>query len=277
MGHGGHWEAIYPYDEDEPLKIVIETAQSGVPLNVVQRKLPNNNGFKLWKWPRTKKCQVLGMSQDFGPYSAMTIMIYGSGQKSWNIWTGYPYLNDGLTLPLQIVDIEVWANGIEAEITCKTADGFLITFFDTHYFQHSDRYWPGATETFTLGALAMTLEPAELATIPLGDTEIQPKVQAFFDSSGIEVPTEVSTKGMTALYPMQDMCASDYQFLSLARAVHPITTENQKFHLVEIGLPGPEAMLNLPLLAGSSILDGYVPVEGTDVGGVLWLHGRLNV
>ena len=281
MGHGDHWNCVSRDVEAAVTRFLPLTTQHGEPIAGSTRILP----FRMDDDGNTVEGEFegrsIGLVHTDGPVRTLAVLVPDSRGESTHVWTVYPFAKAGIEHRLKIAEIHEWENRVEAEITAETEDGYLITFFDVFYFQNAPLYDIGKTYTFRLGALAYDMQVAEERSFEISDPEsvrVLREARREVGADGGESengPIEVHTRGMAALFPIEDWDPSDFSFHGPTKKVLTTPLDGQNFfELVTTVLRG-EKDFDIPILAADHVLEGGQPTVGDDVTGAIWIHGHL--
>ncbi|HET9494005.1 MAG TPA: hypothetical protein VFR15_07225 [Chloroflexia bacterium] len=177
--------------------------------------------------------------------------------------SAYPDAAGGAVWPITVYDVVQWSNGVEAQILGECR-GAAVRFFDTRYYANRDRYTPGETYDFHMGALAYKIGPA-----------------GALEAHSPDVGAAVSFKGAHAYMPADDPGADidDIWFhspLEGAPVAAQLAGQVLSGYPVIIALPEDFQMSLVAYAAPHALPDDPATIRpGDDITGYLWLHGCL--
>ena len=275
MGHGDHWACILPDTNDAVATFLPRVLHDGEPIE--GRKMPfstlfgEDGGMVEGEFEETP----IGLLKDFGAFSALAIIVRDAAGNAMNLWTGFPFLSQGVRVDLKITEINEWEHGLEAEISGETSDGLQITYFDLFYFRDAEKYHVGERVSVELGCLAFDVGKPTNDPILIEDSQRITELRRGMGEDDDDTPIEVGTEGMAILLPIEDWDAYEYQFQGPVKSVRSAHVESAEFSLATVTLMRDREDFDLPILIGQHAKNN-VPLEaGKDLSGQLWVHGRL--
>lgn len=193
----------------------------------------------------------------------------------------YPFITEGSQHLLRLRRVNVWEDGIMAQIaaTCGEAD---LSFFDTDFVANRGWYESGSVQDFILAGIAYGAKPSDVFELPFTPNPEQIEWERVLAERRGEEPPDVPENfnlcGMAMLLPMHDGDIDEYSFRGPVKQVSSFDDF--------LGQSGWRMRVTVLRLAeGDFDLDIYVtrrawrgqepPQEGGDVEGTLWLQGRL--
>jgi len=268
---GTHWEAFF----DDP-KAAIE---SKLP-EIVQRARPWIGGVNR-EAPRPLPDGWVRGSVRAWPSQRQGLMaIISTGEQ--NILTSlYPFVTDGVQHSLTISRINVWENGVEAQIEAEFGES-AITFFDIAYAKHRLWYEAGKSYEFILAGIAYSTRPAEtmeMAARHNPDEIAWQRMLAEKRGEPVpEMPSTVNLHGMAMLIPIVEWDIDDYSFRGPVKSVkdaHEVLGQSGWFVKVTvIRFDGDDKDLGI-LITRRAWQSNDPPCVGQDIEGSLWLQGYL--
>jgi hypothetical protein len=97
------------------------------------------------------------------------------GERTNVLASAFPFFADGLAYPVQVQEIALYPNRLEARLELAVA-GTLVFAFDPIFYQHRGLYRQGEASTFSLAALAYEMAPTGGEEIVIDDPE---RIRAF--------------------------------------------------------------------------------------------------
>ncbi len=280
MGHGDHWECVWPPAEEAVGTLLPWTVENGEMMSGTRRRLPISSDVEIEVGSRTFEATPFALVADAGPFQSLCVLVPNNRHGRNEVWTGYPFASAGLGYRLTIEGIHEWENGIEAEISAQTADGLPVTFFDLHYFRNADRYELGETYPFILGAMAFKLQPADRGQFEITDPKIVRQIRALDDDleqDGVVdlSPVAIETEGAAIMLPIEGWDAFEYTIQAPVKSVVEREFDGRRFYEVRATVLRMDQDLDLPILAAEHVIEGGVPKVGQDIAGGIWVHGYL--
>lgn len=204
-----------------------------------------------------------GLSSFNGPIKTMTIL---KTEKNKNfVYSFYPFITDVIPVEIELIEIEEWGNGAEAEIRGNIENGPVVSFFDALYFKNKESYKIGKKYTFNLAAIAYYfakrteyLEIQAEEGITAGEVFDTSKMTIYF-------PNEVNTEDFTFYFPFAKWSEKNIEF------------NRQKFYKYDFVMDhaNGDPMLSFPLFVNCQLLGDYKPRKGDPIQGTGWLMGYL--
>lgn len=195
----------------------------------------------------------------------------------------YPVL-EGIGNRLEVVNYKAWENGLEGMVAADTALGGVLGFFDPFYYYDQWHLKVGSAQSFSLAALAFTLEIA-------GHEEVVVKSGPFYDHVLKEFLAENPGRTEADFTPPTIIMGSahmlvptrytgEYQFRALVLAAEKFPfmgTEIWRFHIsMVIDMEDESATPELWLYAAPHVIRGKTPKTGDYIQGYCWLSGYLS-
>lgn len=231
---------------------------------------------------------------------AMDVEDEETGQRSHQLWSAYPFFAEGIRYPVEIQEIGLYPNRLEARLELAVL-GMLTFAFDSLFYQHRGYYTAETPLVFSLAALAYHMEPAREQEVVLDDPDTIRKFrarQAWVEEHGSWSqeedeeaslaawqphspedlkPIRIATGQMTALLPGEEGPADEAFYQGRVTAVEP------QVHVlfgvsvwrVDVVVAQPDdGEFILPFYVAESIFpDGWRPGVGDQVSGTAWIQG----
>lgn len=270
-GHGNHWERILGDVAQirRWLPVMVERGRLiGPPPQ--GGALPDGATFAIG-WPDTPLCGL-----------ALISAVQETAQPRFVLVSGYPLAAKGIRRRLLVERINPWQNGIEAWITTRlpSGDGPDLTFFDTHFYANRHRLRVGLEAEFILAGLAYTAEVAHPKPVVITKPETIRAMRQGTERPDDLSPIEFHLEGAAMLFPHDKYAPDEYQFQSPVKAVETFDAFDTRITRLTVTVARP-----MESESDEIDIDLYVsdlmwrtserPRPGADVGGILWLQGRL--
>jgi len=192
----------------------------------------------------------------------------------------FPFCTAGSQHTLTLKTVNVWAGGLEAQITASWEDG-EITFFDTQYPINRIWYETGRSYDFILTGMAYTAGPAEKREWQL---KRHPDEVAWLNQrleEGEEPFTEAYTirlEGSAMFIPVTGWDEDDYSFHAPVKTVTAfqdwLGQDGWRVRATVMRFGDEDA--DLDIMITRKTWSGQTPPEvGQDIEGRLWLQGYL--
>jgi len=268
-GHGNHWESLFDVEA------------------YIAERMPRelNDGVVVGK----NEC--MDVQNDTDRAEQVFCMRYGSeklahqflivsGETANSLFSLYPVILDGIKHQLTISKIEPWEYNLEGWIHATVfGDSLPFAFFDTMFWDGREKAQPGDVVEYSMAALAYTLRPIqmrvfEVKTGPFWEMEKQRRLEEGEPAEEAERPVEVHLTGASMFLPRDGEMCDEAQFQGVIEAVEKFEHEGQSIYRLEIIVAKPDDLeFRLPIYASEYVLDGYVPILGDDVEGLIWIQG----
>lgn len=237
-----------------------------------------------------------------GMLAVIAMDVEGSeGERANVLASAFPFFAEGLTYPVEVQEIALYPNRLEARLELAVA-GTLVFAFDPLFYQHRGLYRRGETCTFSLAALAYGMEPTGDEEIVIDDPE---RIRAFrardawVEAQGMWTqedeaaalaawepsspadlePIRIDLSRGAMLMPSEDGPADDafYQgeVIRVVPAAHVLF--GVSLWRVEVVVARPDELaLALPFyVTEHHFAEGWRPQPGDYVKGAAWVQGYL--
>lgn len=242
--HGDHWGCVFRSAEEAQLLRLVSDAAEGIEASRVDGG--EGKAGPLYQVAAAEDELGLSLLYDVGVISA------------------YPEVRQGPVWDVTVREVLPFSNGFEAHVS-GACHGASVIFFDTRYALNRERYQPGKTYPFHMGAFAYMLEQGSEAEVES------------------EVGAKVSFKGAHAFMPAatgNELAeVDDYWFHSPLEGEARMSGLMGRYlqrYIVTLGLPHDFEM-RVALHAADHVTapDVRGAREGDDLQGFLWLQGHL--
>lgn len=266
-----HWEAFF----DDP-KTIIESNFPEIVKNAqpwiggVNQKAPRPlpEGWvpgDVRAWPNDRQ-------------GLMAVISHGERNVLRDI---YPFITDGSQHTLILRQVNVWENGVEAQIEADLGES-TITFFDVAYTKHRLWYEAGKSYEFILGGIVYGARPAEDMEMKVSHNPDQIAWQRqLAEKKGepdSEIPSVISLRGMAMLMPIPEWDVDDYHFRGpVKRVKDAVDVLGQPGWFVSVTVMrfgDDEKQLDI-LITRRAWKGNAPPFVGQDIEGSFWLQGYL--
>lgn len=247
-GHGDHWACIFGDPRKGDLLELIRTAISEETQPEVVRSPGGVTTAYRSRGEDVRTC-VLVLRQE--------------------VISAYPEIVSEQVWPIKVREIVPWVNGVEGQVT-GSCMGTEVSLFDTRFYASANKYTPGDTYYFHVGALAYRLGPAE-------------NLEVETDSEENGGATKISLQGARAYMPAnlanEAADIDDFWFYSpLEEPPSRIAYQGRTLRKYAITMALPDEFeMRVPIYAAEHNITPQMPDvgEGDDVLGYLWLQGYL--
>jgi len=263
-GMGNVWSALL--GEDQSFTDVLPTVISEGKTHPIR----DNGGINV----------VLVQYPEENRVRAGVLLVTQPDNKNWEVWSAYP-LFEGRPSALTIIQKHTWTNGVEGVVAAELAGrGAPISFFAPFYLRDFAGLAMESEKVVNLGALAFSLRQAEHQeyTIDKGPF-FEDRLKAFLEEDPDKTESDfsapiVSMKGAKVLLPAHYSC--EWQFRFPVLAVEEVVFMEIKLYKLAVDFIGvDDEVISGYLYASEKILNGYVPLPGHEVEGVMWVTGSL--
>lgn len=269
--HGNHWDCILN-KEKEFEKVLPESLEKSTLYGqtesdyILESKLHG---------------QVSILEYDGGSEGPIVVrnVIAENEEKANTLASGYPVVKDGILLPLKIIEIKEWTNGLEAWITAELPNENEITFFDADYALNKNKYEIGKSYDFIIGALAYyASEPESKGFKFEGQQAIDFKAklgeEPEYDEDGNVKPIEFSTASLCSFFQVGH-APDEAEFITTVEDVSSVKAFGKQFWKFDV------------IYRGSESDETYIPTfvlkedenkklnKATQIQGLLWVTGYL--
>ncbi|MDT8391867.1 MAG: hypothetical protein RRC34_15300 [Lentisphaeria bacterium] len=278
-GHGDHWDAALGDVEKAMEQLPRVTTEEA---EVVGYRDYDSDPFG-------KELPHKAFAMAFPKGKELQLMVLGAQEtvdaKELSVWSFYPSLPLGTPVPLEILDVLEWQNGIEAQIVAATEWGAMIGFFDPTYFLRRGLYRIGRTYDIRLAGLAYCLGRTTLGTKRITEGKLlEWHRELMLEENPDLTPgdityVDVDMRGLVSMIA-KDKVVDDIEFHGPATVIERVSLDGIPFlrydvlmlrgSLAESDAP-PE--YSIPVFARADLLNGDPPNVGDPVEGVMWLQG----
>ncbi len=269
MGYGAQWEACFGE------RNIIDVVQAVVERGHLADTLAGNR-----EEGGTTGDEVRYFALEYGdlPLRCMAIIEKDPGEGTLTLSVAYPFLRDGIPVPLRISQVRADEEWPEATLECTTREGVEISLFEPVYACNKDLYRTGEAYEFSLAALAYFLEPVPETTLlitegPMIEMERHRRLE---EDPGADVSTinsvEVSVKDLRGAIRQDN--GMDMEFQTVVDDVSFFTFEGTEFCRMRVVLMRPfDEDVEIFLYASEHVLKNYRPQVDDSIRGILWLQG----
>lgn len=270
--HGDH-HAPFVDDDDLPsfLKEIMERSKLCL-------KLDTEATFNDNKPVTTRVAALKYMSdEEFDDSAYLAIIAYNAAEQANVFVSCYPYLK-GISIFVEILDVLVWDNNLEATIKCRYKvqdDEFNFHFFATDYFFNREYYKIGNKLHISLVASSGNVKEASKGFTFEGQKALDFLAmigkEPTYDKNGEIEPVNFSTEQLVAFLPHDSKCPDMAEFQSPTKDLLYDSFYNNSVNRCIIKL-NSDTGLEIPLYFN----DDIAPQNGHPICGWLWLSGRLS-
>lgn len=206
-------------------------------------------------------------------------LVFNSSSTGENIFaSAYPFAVRGTSHQIEIEAVTPWDYGLEGVIEGRTTFGSEISFFDPLFFINKHRYQRGRSYEFILSGLTYLIEKPGTDELAINEGEFYEMAVADGTVKG-GAPLKISTSGMAALFPRDDLGLGEFEFHSPVRVVRTTKFDGFPIHVMQATVQrslDDDQNFDITLYAAQSSLRPGLKFEGeTDVSGLMWLQGYL--
>lgn len=265
-GMGNVWGAFFG-DAKAGTEILPTIVTEGKPLSVVSG---NDAGMDV----------LLLQYPEAGSVRVAALLVTTPENTNWELWSAYPIL-EGKPTTLTINQRHTWSNGVEGVVAAHMVDVEApISFFAPFYLRDFANLELDSHKVVHLSALAFSLSQAapQEYTIDKGGF-YEDRLQAFLEENPGKTqadfsPPTVSLNGAKILLPAAYSC--EWQFRFPVLAVEVVLFRDIKLYKLTVDFIGyDDDVMSGYLYVSEKILDGYVPLAGHEVEGIMWVTGSL--
>ena len=275
--HGSHWETLVP-DVGEMLVAELPAAcQEGVP--VESRDIPPEQRGT----GQIGRVAVLDRQGAMGLLQRVVLSGVADDSEGWEVGAFFPASADCPVCELAVERVQQYGpDGMEAVIDVTAPGGHPWSVFDVGHCLAKARYRLGYVYDFQLAGFCYSIAKAEPQEwdIDEGPAFEMERERLLREDPGADVSrvrsvTITMPSGVSILMarpdppgdaefrlPVLEVDWAEYAGSRLCRIVTRLTPEDE------------EPAVRAVLYAGAHVLDGYYPLPGDDIEGVLWLTGH---
>ncbi len=272
---GSHWEAFFdnPKLIVERLPEVLQKADPwvGGSNRKSSRPMPDRwtKGVAL-AWPNHRQ-------------GLMVILRIDEENKETSVSSFFPFVSDGGQYNIVIRHINVWENGVEAQIEAEFGEA-TITFFDISFTKNRLWYEAGKCYQFILTGIAYAAKPAEVMELPFTPNPDQVAWERKLAEQRGEGPptrpTKISLRGMAMMMPVEEWDIDDYRFRGPVKSVKNVEGDvlGQTGWFIKVTVMrfgDADADIDM-LVTRRAWQSDSPPAVGQDVEGSFWLQGYLT-
>ncbi|MGH8565020.1 MAG: hypothetical protein ACREXW_13410 [Gammaproteobacteria bacterium] len=234
---------------------------------------------------------------------ALNLLDDATGERRNVFYSAYPFFRDGASVEVEVGEIALFPNRLEARLELVLKEGPVLIAFDTLFWKHRARYRAQVRVEFALAALAYTMTPSQEQKFVIDEPE---QVRAFrardawLETHGqwsredeaaalaasrpksdedLE-PIRISTGQMAAYLPRSEGPADDFGYQREVVCVVPETYVlfGVTFWRVDVVVLRPRDLnLELPFYVAEHLFPAeWRPQPGDYVTGSAWLQGYLR-
>jgi hypothetical protein len=210
---------------------------------------------------------------------AGTLLVKEQNKTSFEVFSCFPIL-EGVTNKLRIVKKHTWGNGIEGVVAARPLDDdeLPISFFAPYFFRDNTAFASKMEMDICLAGLALSCEKAtqdgvEITEGPLYEEQLEKFLNEHPSKSKTDFPSAfVSFKGSTIFVPRQYI--PEFEFRCPVIDIQTVSFLDRKIYKLFVPIMGyEETAIFCNIYVPEHIFDGYIPREGDDIQGVLWMNG----
>lgn len=271
-GHGDHWSTLYDVDS---------YIQEGIARDCQEATLICKAPCRDVKHGTERAEAVVCLRRGSPRLANQILLVSDSPARSHYLFSAYPVALEGITYPLTIRRVEPWEYGVEGWIhAAVTEEDVSVTFFDTMFFTGSADLQPGSVVEYSLAGLAYRLAPIRMRSFAvrtgaLWEMERQRRLEEGESEERADRPVDVHMTGAAIFLPRDGDQCDEAQFQGVIEAINVFDHDDQKVYRLEMVLMRPgDDEFRLPVYVSERALEGYVPRNGDDVEGSMWVQGR---
>lgn len=197
------------------------------------------------------------------------------------IASAYPFVTDGSQHLLCLRRVNIWEDGITAQIVADCGEAELA-FFDTDFVANRGWYESGSAQEFILAGIAYGAKPSEVFELPFTPNPEQVEWERIMAERRGEAPREVpetlSLRGMAMLMQMQDGDIDEFSFRGPVIQVSPFENffgqDGWRVRVTVLRFDDEDVDLDI-YITRRAWEGAEPPQQGEDIEGTLWLQGRL--
>lgn len=268
QGHGNHWGCV------------------GDITNVLQKILPSivQEGTKMetseiiadcFENEIPSKIEIFSIT-DEAELTAKILIATNKKEQTYEVITGYPFVQSKSSIRLKITKINEWQNLAEAVITGETEDGCSISFFDTNYFLQKESYQIGKIYDFSVFALGYDIETLKENSFSFKGQEAidwlaKSGQEPTYDENGNIEPVVFIIDQLVAFIPTDENYPDDVEFQSPINSIEKIQAFDKEFYKIKITIfRDPD--IEIDLYAKTDYFDKEPRVKEA-IRGFIWLQG----
>lgn len=211
------------------------------------------------------------------------LSFIGKKEESGNMLIRiFPFFPDGIELPLELKQVIVWKNKVEAQIEAYLGYS-IITFYDSRFIYNRLWYESGKDYTFNITGIAYEARPAETMELSFKPNPDEVKWQEIIaKEKGLpepEIQEKIKLENAAILVPLENGDIDEYFFRGKINSVKKLDRDmlGQKGYLADVVvLRLDEDERELRILITEKVWKGErPPKEGDEIEGFLWLQGYL--
>lgn len=273
MTYGSQWSALLGDTEQIPeiLDEAIREGQCIWPKNIYE--LPDAEG-------NVGVCRVLVIDHP-GDAVIQSRLICSRRENAdhGNVEFGFPFLGGGMPNLLTIREIHEAGSALEAVLECSTPGGATIKLFDPYFQMLSDVYQVESTVEFVIAGLSYVLRKAEQESItitegPMVELRRQDALKEDPDADVSAITSvEICLKGCTMLIPREETGDAEIRATVLDITWHEVRGVRMAKITVLFRGGQDSGGTVFPIYASEHVLNGYDPIPGDDIEGVVWMQG----
>ncbi|HSW62005.1 MAG TPA: hypothetical protein VLH56_01595 [Dissulfurispiraceae bacterium] len=270
--HGSHWQ---PFFDDvkmilEQLPVILKSAEpwvGGSNMHAI-RETPSGwtPGITL-VWPNHRQGLMLSIETSSDRNSLISM---------------HPFVSVGGQHHVRLLQVNVWENGLEAQIEVEFGETTL-TFFDVAYTKNRLWYEAGRSFQFIISGIAYDARPSTLMETPVNHHPDEIAWQRQLgEIEGKAIPplsSTISLRGMAMFLHIEEWDRDDYSFRGPIKEVRELNLDilGQTGWFVKVTamrFNGGDA--DLDFLITQRVWQGTTPPSvGQDIEGSVWLQGYL--
>ena len=207
----------------------------------------------------------------------LALIAYNPTEQTNVFVSCFPYLK-GVSIFVEILDVLVWGNNLEATIKCRYKvhdEEFQFHFFATDYFFNKEHYRIGNRINISLVASSGNAKEASKGFTFEGQKAIDFLAKLgkkpTYDANGEVEPVKFSTENLVAFLPLDDKFPDMAEFQSPTKELVYDSFYNNSVNRCLIKLHN-NPNLEAPLYFN----DDFAQKNGEPISGWLWLSGRMS-
>jgi hypothetical protein len=282
-GHGDHWSMF----ADNPSQLIGQILPQAVREAQSAMCYADTSGARPMPLPSEEPAGTV-LSWPMQRFGVFLIVQLSEGHKGGELASAFPRASDGVEHVVDLEVVRLWPNRLEAQIEGVVGNGAMpIVFFDPLFARHRGFYQKDGRYRFIFTGFPYRIEVCDSPPIVINDPE---RVRAMRRATEPQVSTEetdsepivIQTKGMAALFPLQDAGADDYQFQGPVKSVTELDAKMLGCRTWRVRVTVArfselsDEDFDIDLYVTEKALEsGALPKIGDDVRGILWLQGYL--
>lgn len=259
---------------------LLENGVKGI-LNDLPKIISESNVCTGWEGPAHPKAykhpsEPQGFALRWSESELAVTIVLTPTSESNQIVSVFPCSSHGTIHKGQLQKVYPWESRLEGQLEVQIKDA-LLTFHDARYVPNRWFYKAGKDYEFFLAGLAYSFRKAQCDPMIISN----PESVAIYNKVGIAEgdTVELSTEGLACLLPITDYDRDEYSFRGPVQSVSRTSFYGEDVFRMRVTVMRSledDSPLDLDVYVSERQLDdGYIPREGDDVEGILWLQGYM--